>query len=223
LKADTVGGNSLLAIGFEIPANKGHFMWADAMRRISPQDERFVRLALPHKDYLFDLAKRLTGNITLAEDLFQDTYLKAFCAFDSFDGSSRCRAWLKKIMVNTYINMYNRKRKVIFHFPDNDEISNYPDSEKKIYPVRERIDQETLLKNFTTDETRKSLLQLPAEYRQTIILYDMLGFSYKEIADILSTPMGTVKSRLFRGRQLLKESLTKQNNGISNNKPKQPI
>ena len=193
--------------------NKGLVMWTGTVRKSSPQNERFVRLALPHKDYLFDLAKRLTGNVTLAEDLFQDTYLKAFCAFDSFDGSSKCRAWLKKIMVNTYINMYNRKRKVIFQFPSNDEFSNYPDAERKKYPNREKIDQKSLLKNFVSDEVKKSLLQLPEEYRQTIILYDMLGFSYKEVADILSKPMGTVKSRLFRARQVLKTSLLKQNNG----------
>jgi RNA polymerase sigma-70 factor (ECF subfamily) len=188
-------------------------MLRGSVKNVTRKHEQFERLAMPHRAHLFDLAKRLTGNETHAEDLLQDTYLKALLAFDSFDGSSKCKAWLKKIMTNTFINIYNRKKKVVFYLREDDELSNFAEKPVKKFPHKERIAQDTLLKNFVSDEVRKSLLSLSEEYRQTIILYDMLGFAYKEIADILSTPIGTVKSRLFRGRQLLKESLSKEMNG----------
>lgn len=152
-------------------------------------------------------AKKLTGDTTSAEDLFQDTYLKAYKAFDTFEGASRCKAWLKRIMINTYINMYNRKRKVIFHQRDNEEISKYPDLPVQKLPEREELNEDRILRNFVCDEIRNSLLLLPDGYRMTIILYDMLGLQYKEISEMLKLPIGTVKSRLYRGRKTLKESL----------------
>lgn len=153
------------------------------------------------------LAKRLTGDTTSAEDLFQDTYLKAYKAFNTFEGASRCKAWLKRIMINTYINMYHRRRKVIFHQRDNEEMAQYPDVAIQKLPQREELNEDKILRNFVCDEIRNSLLLLPEGYRITIILYDMLGLRYKEISEILKLPIGTVKSRLYRGRKTLKENL----------------
>jgi RNA polymerase sigma-70 factor (ECF subfamily) len=153
------------------------------------------------------LARKLTGDRASAEDLFQDTYLKAFRAFDNFNGEFRCRAWLKKIMLNTYINMYHRRRKVVFFQSDMGELSQFPDSESDGLPHMEDVDEDRILRNFVCDEVRDSLLSLPEEYRITVILYDMLNIPYKEISSILSLPVGTVKSRLYRGRRSLRKSI----------------
>jgi RNA polymerase sigma-70 factor (ECF subfamily) len=180
----------------------------DRLRRTRRRlDDQFDRLALAHREFLMRLAVKLTGDATSAEDLFQDTYLKAYRAFDTFDGASRCRAWLKRIMINTYINMYHRRRKLIFHLQDNEEISQYPDMPAQKPPECEQLNEDSILHNFVCDEIRDSLLLLPDGYRTTIILYDMLGLRYREISEILELPIGTVKSRIYRGRKTLREHL----------------
>jgi len=176
---------------------------------------------LPHSDFLIRLARRLTRDKASAEDLFQDTYLKAFKSFESFDGESRCRAWLKRIMLNTYINMYNRGQKIIFLRRDNNELSHIPSKIAVGYPQGEKIDEEHILRNFVCDEIRSSLMALPDEYRMTLILYDMLGIPYKEIAEILALPIGTVKSRLFRARKWFKVNLLE--NSSENNDHKNGV
>lgn len=156
------------------------------------------------------LARKLTGDANTAEDLIQDTYLKAFRAFDGFQGEGRCRAWLKKIMMNTYINMYHRSRKVVFYNRHNGELSEIPGNQGVEYPQTLGFDENLILRNFVCDEIRVSLLALPSDYREIVILYDMLGIPYKEIAEMLGLPIGTVKSRLFRGRRTLKRKITEQ-------------
>lgn len=184
----------------------------DRLRRTRRHlDDLFARHALAHTEFLMRLAVKLTGDATSAEDLFQDTYLKAYRAFDTFDGASRCKAWLKRIMINTYINMYHRRRKLIFHQQDNEEISQYPDMPAQKLPECEELNEDSILHNFVCDEIRNSLLLLPDGYRITIILCDMLGLQYKEISEILELPIGTVKSRLYRGRKTLREHLTDGN------------
>jgi len=176
--------------------------------------DRFSRQALAHSDFLMRLARKLTGDNATAEDLFQDTYLKAFKSFDSFEGESRCRAWLKRIMLNTYINMYNRKQKITFYQRDNSELSELPGRTPDNIPQNVDLNEDNILRNFVCDRIRNSLLLLPDEYRLAIILYDMLGISYKEISETLGLPIGTVKSRLFRGRKFLKHNLLDvKNNG----------
>lgn len=183
------------------------------------QDDEFARLALAHRNFLMHLARRLTGDTTSAEDLFQDTYLKAYKAFDTFDGTSRCKAWLKRIMINTYINMYHRRRKVIFHQRDNEEMAQYPDIAVQKLPRHEELNEDNILRNFVCDEIRNSLLLLPDGHRITIIFHDMLGLQYKEISEILGLPIGTVKSRLNRGRKTLRENLLDgDGNGNGHNK-----
>lgn len=185
-------------------------------RAVPRGHDRFSREALTHGKFLMRLARKLTGDSASAEDLFQDTYLKAFRAFDSFNGELRCRAWLKKIMLNTYINMYHRRRKVVFFQSDMHEMSQFPESESDGLPHMEDVDEDRILRNFVCDEIRDSLLSLPEEYRITVILYDMLNIPYKEISRILSLPVGTVKSRLYRGRRSLRESI--QANGGNGHK-----
>jgi RNA polymerase sigma-70 factor (ECF subfamily) len=169
--------------------------------------ERFERLALPHSAFMLNLARRLTRDETGAEDLYQDTFFRAFRSFDSFRGESLCRAWLKRIMINTYINMYNRKQKVTFYSQDDEIFDQYPALLSASYPDPDNFDQESFLREFVSDEVRKSLMQLPDSHRTVIIMFDMLGLSYREIACRVKAPMGTVKSRLFRGRLTLKRNL----------------
>lgn len=169
--------------------------------------ERFERLALPHSAFMLNLARRLTRDETGAEDLYQDTLFKAFRSFDSFRGESLCRAWLKRIMINTYINMYNRKQKITFYSQNDDDFDQYPAVISLSYPDPDDFDQESYLREFVSDEVRKSLMQLPDAHRTVIIMFDMLGLSYREISRRVKAPMGTVKSRLFRGRLALKQNL----------------
>jgi len=175
----------------------------------SPPDSanRFEKIALAHSSFMRNLARKLTGNETHAEDLYQDTYFKAFRSFEKFEGDSRCRAWLKKIMINTFINMYNRKQKVVFCNQDDEIFNQVPAVPFKNQPDCDRLDQDSLLREFVSDEVKKSLMLLPESYRTVVIMYDMLGLSYKEVARKVQAPMGTIKSRLFRGRIALKENL----------------
>jgi len=169
--------------------------------------DRFEKIALAHSGFMLNLARRLTGNEAHAEDLYQDTYFKAFRSFDKFSGESRCRAWLKKIMINTFINMYNRRQKVVFCHQDDEVFSQFPAVPSENQPDCEKFDHDSLLREFVSDEVKKSLMLLPESYRTVVIMYDMLGLSYKEVARKVQAPMGTVKSRLFRGRTALKENL----------------
>jgi RNA polymerase sigma-70 factor (ECF subfamily) len=173
--------------------------------------DSFETVALAHSNSLMRLARKLTGDASRAEDLFQDTYLKAFRAFDDFEGPSRCKAWLKRIMINTYINMYNRRKKIIFHQRGNDEITQYADSHPPGNPGRDNFSEDIILRNYVCDEIRNSLMSLSKRHRIIVILYDLVGMRYKEISALLSLPMGTVKSRLHRGRSLLKENLLQAN------------
>lgn len=169
--------------------------------------ERFERLALPHSAFMLNLARRLTRDETGAEDLYQDTFFKAYRSFDSFRGESLCRAWLKRIMINTYINMYNRKQKITFYNQDDDTFDQFPAVISLNYPDPDDFDQESYLRAYVSDEVRKSLMQLPDAHRTVIIMFDMLGLSYREISRRVKAPMGTIKSRLFRGRLALKQNL----------------
>ncbi|UCC80019.1 MAG: sigma-70 family RNA polymerase sigma factor [Candidatus Zixiibacteriota bacterium] len=168
---------------------------------------RFERVALAHSGFMLNLARKLTGDRSHADDLYQDTYFKAFRSFDSFNGESKCRAWLKKIMINTFINMYNRKQKVIFCYQDDDSFNQFQAAPSGRQPDCEKVDHDSLLREFVSDEVKRSLMLLPESYRTVVIMYDMLGLTYKEVARKVQAPIGTVKSRLFRGRTALKENL----------------
>lgn len=168
---------------------------------------RFEELAMTHTDFMLNYARKLTGNKTHADDLFQDTYFKAFKSFGAFDGGAQCRAWLKRIMINTYINSYNRKRKILFLNHFDDSIGQVPANPFKIGPGVYELDQDSILRNYVSDEIKQSLMLLPGSYRIAVILYDMLGLTYKEIAVKTKVPIGTIKSRLFRGRAALRGSL----------------
>jgi RNA polymerase sigma-70 factor (ECF subfamily) len=187
--------------------NRRGFAMQVSSRSSHRRAARFEEIALVHSGFMLNLARKLTGDESWAEDLYQDTYYKAFKSFHKFSGDAKCRAWLKRIMINTFINMYNRKQKVIFYYLDDSNFDRHQASPANKQPDDDIFDLETILREFVSDEVKKSLMLLPESYRTVVIMYDMLGWSYKEVARKVKAPMGTVKSRLFRGRIALKENL----------------
>jgi RNA polymerase sigma-70 factor (ECF subfamily) len=167
----------------------------------------FESLTLEHMDALYGAALRLTRSPKDAEDLVQDTYLKAFRFFDSFERGTNIKAWLFKIQTNTFINKYRRKVKEreVAETPAEDIVlDRFVSSEQ----VRALQDPEgDFFGRLLSDEVVEALDQVPVDFRMVVILADIQGFSYKEIAEIVGCPVGTVMSRLFRGRRILQKHL----------------
>ena len=173
----------------------------------------FETLAVIHLDYLYGMAKMLTGDATYSEDLVQDTYLRAYSKFDMFTRGTNCLAWLIRIMTNTFINQYNKKKKTPAHQELNHDIchdENNTDQQNAEDP--QAVDDEKLLNYYVTDHVKKAINSLPGEYRIMVILSDLRGLPYQDIATHLGCPLGTVRSRLSRGRTLLKRKLEALNN-----------
>ncbi len=171
-------------------------------------DDPFFAEAMVHVDALYRTALRLTRNSADAEDLVQETYLKAHRFRNSFTPGTNLRAWLFRILTNSFINEY-RKRSRQPETTDTGELEDY----YLFHRVKESgedlgIDPEaTVMRMFLDEEVRQALEELPEQYRVAVLLADVEGFSYKEIAEITDTQMGTVMSRLHRGRRLLQKKL----------------
>ena len=161
-----------------------------------PRTAEFEKAALPHLPELYRTAARLLGDSAQAEDVVQETYLQAWKSFDRFQPGTNCRAWLFKILVNT-IHHHRRKWFSLRRVKESEEVL-----EQAVAPmpaVPERI---------TEGEILRALDRVPADYRAAVLLADVEEFSYKEIAGMLNVPIGTVMSRLSRGRKLLREQLS---------------
>jgi len=161
---------------------------------------------MPHMRSMYNFGYRLTLNSDDAQDLVQDTYLKAYRFIDSFQKGTNAKAWLFRIMKNSFINDYRKKRKEP-NKVDYQEVEAYYNSEdvdRQITPDL-RVD---VLQGMLGDEISNALNALDVDFRTVIILCDLEGFKYEEIAKILDIPIGTVRSRLHRARNLLKEKLT---------------
>jgi RNA polymerase sigma-70 factor (ECF subfamily) len=169
----------------------------------------FEQLAVAHRDHLYHYALSLTRDQSISEDLVQDTYLKALRGFGMFRVGSNFQAWLSKIMLNTFINNYNRtKRSPLAYGVELNDHDTFVESHSQP-EYAGKFDESNLLDYFTSDEIRKALLSLSADYRNCIIMADMLGLSYREISYLSGTPMGTIRSRLSRARFMLKRKLMK--------------
>lgn len=168
---------------------------------------RFERDALPFLDQLYGGALRMTRNPADAEDLVQETFLKAYAAFDSFTEGTNLRAWLFRIMTNTYINQYRKKQRQPFQ-TGTDDLSDSDLFEAESHTPRGLGSAEAeALDRLGDAEVIEALAKVPEDFRMAVYLADVEGFSYKEIADIMETPVGTVMSRLHRGRKLLRDLL----------------
>jgi RNA polymerase sigma-70 factor, ECF subfamily len=170
---------------------------------------KFADVAMEHMPSLYTAALRMTRNPADAEDLVQETYLKAYRAFGGFTEGTNLKAWLYRILTNTYINAYRAKKRR----PEESDI----DDLENFYLYRRlgglegatagRSAEDEVLDHFTESEVKEAIEALPEQFRMAVLLGDVEGFSYKEIAEILDVPIGTVMSRLHRGRRALQKRL----------------
>ena len=171
----------------------------------SDRHDEFEREALPHMDLLYNYALRMTNNAQDADDLVQETYLKAYRFWDSYEKGTNIKAWLFRIMKNSYINRYRKETKE----PDTvdyDEVKDFYSTVRDESTETNDL-QETLFGNLLDDDVTKAIAALPDDFRTVVILCDIEGLSYEEIAEFVDCPLGTVRSRLHRGRKLLREQL----------------
>jgi RNA polymerase sigma-70 factor, ECF subfamily len=169
----------------------------------------FAEQAMPFMDGLYSAALRMTRNPSDAEDLVQETYLKAYRAFHTFQEGTNLKAWLYRILTNTYINQYRAKKRR----PDETDLEEVED----LYLYRRlgglegatagRSAEDELLEHLTSEEVKEAIESLPEQFRMAVLLADVEGFAYKEIAEILDIPIGTVMSRLHRGRKAMQKQL----------------
>jgi len=168
---------------------------------------RFERDALPYLDTLYSAALRMTRNPADAEDVTQETYVKAFSKFHTFTAGTNLKAWLFRILTNTYINTYRKKQREPFWAPT-DDLDDWQMAHTQAYSTGElRSAEAEALDLITDDAVIDAMASIAPEFRMAVYLADVEGFSYKEIASIMGTPVGTVMSRLHRGRKLLRGML----------------
>ena len=176
----------------------------------TPEDRaaRFEREAMPLLDQMYSAALRTTRNPTDAEDLVQETYAKAFAAFHQYRPGTNLKAWMYRILTNTYINSYRKKQRQPLE-SDAAEVEDYQLARAASHSSKGLRSAETeALDHLPDSDVTRALASIGEDFRLAVYLADVEGFAYKEIAEIMDTPIGTVMSRLHRGRKQLRELLT---------------
>jgi len=174
---------------------------------ITDKQKEFSKLIDPHLSSLYSTALRMTHNQSDAEDLVQDTLFKAFRALDQFQKNTNFRAWIFRILVNTFITAYRKqiKQPQKVSYDDLEEFFLYKRLDETV--SLQETSKDEFLENLFDDDVKDALESLPYQFRLVVLLCDVEGFSYNEIANIIDAPLGTVMSRLYRGRKLLQRQL----------------
>jgi len=172
----------------------------------SDLESRFEAEALPLLPGMYSAAYRLTRNPSDAEDLVQETFLRAYRAFHQFEPGTNLKAWLYRILMNTFINSY-RKRQREPQTVSDEEIADWYLYSKMNEAGLEPSAETAVIESLPDEEVQEALSSLPEQFRAAVLLADVEGFSYKEIAEITGVPIGTVMSRLHRGRKALQKRL----------------
>jgi len=171
----------------------------------SPKQSDFEKEALPHADLLYNFALRMTNDPADADDLVQETFLKAYRFWDKYEKGTNIRAWLFRIMKNSYINRYRRESKAP-NTVDYDDIQNFYNSIRAEAAESNDL-QAAVFNNLLDDDVANAIAKLPEDFRTVVILCDIEGLTYEEISEFVDVPLGTVRSRLHRGRNLLRAKL----------------
>lgn len=169
------------------------------------REDIFTNETLMHDSALYNYAFKISGNVNDAQDLVQETYYKAYRHFNKFQSGTNCKAWMIKILKNTFINDYRKSKREPYRL-DYEQIQNFYENVKSDRANENNLDTE-YYNNLLDDELTKAIDQLPTKMREVFLLCDFEGYSYEETADLVQCPVGTVRSRLHRARNILKEIL----------------
>ncbi len=167
----------------------------------------FEANAMPFMDSLYNTAFRMARNAEDAEDLIQETYLKAYKYYDKFREGTNFKAWLFKILKNTFINKYRKNQKVPTQSDFADIEGVFEDQVSEQYQGSISDPETHFFESRMDGQVHEALQSIPADYRLAVLLADLEGFAYKEVAEILDVPVGTVMSRLYRGRRPLEKAM----------------
>jgi len=178
---------------------------AELTQKEIKKQQDFNKEILPHLDALYNFALRLTTEPNDAEDLVQDTIVKAFRFFSSYEKGTNAKAWLFRILKNSYINSYRKKSSKPQEI-DYDEVATFYETIRAERTETSDL-EDKMFRELIDDDISNALEEIPEDFRTVVLLCDVEDFTYEEIANMLDVPIGTIRSRLHRGRNLLKAQL----------------